>query len=158
MMSKSLKILGFLSVLTALLLFSNPTKALASEAHNIRGWAYNTTYGYISFNCLDDGYAGYFPFSFPFLFNIPPCYSSSYGVNLDAKNNNNNALVHLAAKKGHKDIVELFHIWTGNKNIVKDKDNEIKRKDKQIYEHKQEIIEQSQSLLSSIQKMKNILE
>src|SRR5574344_3057251 len=84
---KSLKIVGFLSVLTALLLFSDIKPTLASTAHNIRGWAYNSTYGYISFNCLDDGYAGRFPFAFPFLFNIPPCYSNSHGVNLDASNN-----------------------------------------------------------------------
>lgn len=84
---KSLKILGFLSVLTAILLFSSVKTTSASTAHNIRGWAYNSTYGYISFNCLDDGYAGRFPFAFPFLFNIPPCYSNSHGVNLDFKNN-----------------------------------------------------------------------
>lgn len=84
---KGLKIVGFLSVIAALLLFSNIKITSASEAHNIRGWAYNTTYGYISFNCLDDGYAGRFPFAFPFPFNIPPCYSNSHGVNLDFKNN-----------------------------------------------------------------------
>lgn len=84
---KGLKILGFLSVLTALLLFGDLKSTVASEAHNIRGWAYNTTYGYISFNCLDDSYAGRFPFSFPFTFNIPPCYSNTHGVNLDAQNN-----------------------------------------------------------------------
>ncbi len=87
MTKKLLNIVGFISVVTALLLFSNIKSTLASEAHNIRGWAYNSTYGYISFNCLDDGYAGRFPFAFPFAFNIPPCYSNSHGVNLDASNN-----------------------------------------------------------------------
>ena len=35
--------------------------AQASLSHNIRGLA-NSLYGYISFNCLDDDFAGRFPF------------------------------------------------------------------------------------------------
>ncbi len=84
---KGLKVLGFLSVVAAFLLFGVTENVSASEAHNIRGMAYNTTNGYIIFNCLDDSYVGNFIFTFPFYFNIPPCYGRSYGVNLDTNNN-----------------------------------------------------------------------
>jgi hypothetical protein len=84
---KSLKIFIFLSVFAALLLLSNPQSASANATHNLRGWANNSTYGYISFNCLDDGYAGHFPFTFPFIFNIAPCAYNQHGVNLDVNYN-----------------------------------------------------------------------
>lgn len=41
-----------------------------------------------------------------------------FNFNLDAKNNNNNALVHLAAKKGYKDIVGLLHYYNTELNIL----------------------------------------
>ena len=87
MVNRILKLAGFLSVFTAILLFSNINFASASAAENLRGWANNSTYGYISFNCLDDGYAGHFTFTFPFVFNIGPCAYNNHGVNLDDKNN-----------------------------------------------------------------------
>jgi len=86
MFSKILKLATFLSVFTAILLFSKITPVSASAAENLRGWAY-TSKGYISFNCLDDGYAGHFPFTFTFPFNIAPCAYNQHGVNLDANNN-----------------------------------------------------------------------
>lgn len=87
MILKGLKIAGIFSVFAALLLLSNPLEASANATHNLRGWANNSTYGYISFNCLDDGYAGRFPFTFPFIFNIAPCAYNQHGVHLDANNN-----------------------------------------------------------------------
>lgn len=86
-MAKSfLKLVGLLSVVMAVFLLS-PVKAVKASANdNIRGLAYNSLYGYISFNCLDDDFAGRFPFTFPFTFNIPPC-SINHGVNLDDNNN-----------------------------------------------------------------------
>lgn len=75
-----------LALLTAFFIFS-ADYVLAGEEHNIRGLAYNSTYGYISFNCLDDGYAGRFPFRFTFPFYIEPCADIKHGVNLDANNN-----------------------------------------------------------------------
>ena len=87
MFSKILKLAGLFSVFAALLLFSNIKPASASALENLRGWANNSTYGYISFNCLDDGYAGHFTFTFPFAFNIAPCAYNQHGVNLDATNN-----------------------------------------------------------------------
>ena len=81
-----LKFIGFTAVLLAVFLLSPLQSAKASAAENIRGLAYNATYGYISFNCLDDGYAGNFPLTFTFAFNIPPCSFSQHGVNLDDDN------------------------------------------------------------------------
>lgn len=66
--------------------FVSADKALASENHNVRGWA-DSPWGYISFNCLDDGFAGHFPFTFPFVFNMAPCVDNQHGVNLDFNNN-----------------------------------------------------------------------
>ncbi|MBN2884696.1 hypothetical protein JXE04_02110 [Patescibacteria group bacterium] len=73
--------------LTSLLLPSFFNSAEAADSDNIRGRAYNSTYGYISFNCLDDDMAGSFPFTFPFFFNIPACDFSQHGVNLSIDNN-----------------------------------------------------------------------
>jgi len=81
------RLLFLLVPLTALLLSSFFNSVEASELDNIRGQARNDTYGYISFNCLDDNGAGSFPFTFPLFFNIPPCSVSQHGVNLDADNN-----------------------------------------------------------------------
>lgn len=69
------------------LLAFNVQEARADASHNIRGWAYNSTYGYISMNCLDDNFAGRFTFTFPFPFFIAPCTVSLHGVNLDNSNN-----------------------------------------------------------------------
>lgn len=81
------KTLSLLSVVAAVfLLCPNPKAVQAGTEHNIRGWAYNADYGYISMNCLDDNFAGRFPFTFPFSFFIPPC-SFPHGVNLDFNNN-----------------------------------------------------------------------
>jgi len=87
MFSKILKLAGLFSVCAAILLFSNIKPVSASALENVRGWANNSTYGYISFNCLDDGYAGHFTLTFPFVFNVPPCAYNQHGVNLDANNN-----------------------------------------------------------------------
>lgn len=59
--------------------------AQASLSDNIRGLA-NSLYGYISFNCLDDDFAGRFPFIFTFRFNVPACSLSNHGVNLGLDN------------------------------------------------------------------------
>ncbi len=82
-----LKLSVFFSALILTLVFFKPETALASEEHNMRGWAYNVTYGYISFNCLDDNFAGRFPFTFPFPFYIGPCEYSQHGVHLDQNDN-----------------------------------------------------------------------
>jgi len=58
-----------------------------SSENNIRGNAYNATYGKISFNCLDDGTGGNFPYTFPFPFSTEPCNPNAHGVNLDTNNN-----------------------------------------------------------------------
>lgn len=86
MLKTFFKLAGLISVLMLVFLLSPIKSAKASSAENIRGWAYNATYGYISFNCLDDGFAGQFPFTFTFIFNIFPCSISQHGVNLDADN------------------------------------------------------------------------
>lgn len=78
--------LGLL-MFSAIFLLWPGDKAQASINENIRGWAYNSSYGYISMNCLDDGYAGRFTFTFPLAFFIPPCSISNHGVNLDKNNN-----------------------------------------------------------------------
>ena len=69
----------------ALLLPSSLEVAHASINENIRGLA-SSSQGYISFNCLDDDFAGRFPFTFPFRFNVPPCSFSQHGVNLNSDN------------------------------------------------------------------------
>ena len=71
----------------AVFLLSPVKPVLADASDNIRGLAYNSLYGYISFNCLDDDFVGRFPFTFPFVFHIYPCTISDHGVNLDANNN-----------------------------------------------------------------------
>jgi len=58
-----------------------------TSENNIRGNAYNATYGKISFNCLDDGTGGHFPYTFPFPFSTEPCNPNTHGVNLDESNN-----------------------------------------------------------------------
>ncbi|MDD2680583.1 MAG: hypothetical protein PHE20_00595 [Patescibacteria group bacterium] len=80
-------LLFLLLPLAALVLSSFLNSVKAADSDNIRGRAYNSTYGYISFNCLDDDGAGRFPFTFPFFFNLPPCDFSQHGVNLKADNN-----------------------------------------------------------------------
>ena len=79
----------FLSLLifSAIFLLWPTQPVLADTNHNIRGWAYNSSYGYISMNCLDDNFAGTFTFTFPFFFNIEPCSFSLHGVHLDNNNN-----------------------------------------------------------------------
>lgn len=64
-----------------------PKQSLASVDDNVRGRAYNDIYGMISFNCLDDDFAGTFPFIFPFPFHVGPCELSDHGVNIDNNNN-----------------------------------------------------------------------
>ncbi|MDD3285689.1 MAG: hypothetical protein PHG95_03600 [Patescibacteria group bacterium] len=71
--------------LAALLLPSSFEVARASVNENIRGLA-SSSQGYISFNCLDDDFAGRFPFTFTFQFNVPPCSFSQHGVNLNFDN------------------------------------------------------------------------
>lgn len=61
-------------------------EAEASLSDNIRGTA-SSTYGKISFNCLDDGTGGNFPYTFPFQFSTTPCNPNTHGVNLDSNNN-----------------------------------------------------------------------
>lgn len=78
--------LSFL-IISAIFLLWPKSEARASINENIRGWAYNSSYGYISMNCLDDDFAGTFTFTFPFYFNILPCSFSQHGVNLDTNNN-----------------------------------------------------------------------
>ncbi len=72
--------------LLALLLpvFFRPVSASIND--NVRGLA-SSSHGYISFNCLDDDFAGHFTFTFTFRFNVPPCSFSQHGVNLDFDNN-----------------------------------------------------------------------
>lgn len=82
-----LKLGTYLFGLMALFLLLPVSSASADASHNIRGLAYNSLYGYISFNCLDDDFSGRFPFTFPFTFNILPCTLSQHGVNLDDYNN-----------------------------------------------------------------------
>jgi hypothetical protein len=86
MLRKVSKIFFSLSIFLVFFLFSNTQEASANATHNIRGWAYNNTYGHISMNCLDDNFAGRFPFTFTFAFWIAPCSISQHGVNLDANN------------------------------------------------------------------------
>lgn len=73
--------------MAALLLSAFFNSVNASVDHNVRGRAYNPLYGLISFNCLDDDFAGRFPFIFTFRFNVPPCSLSQHGVHLDIDNN-----------------------------------------------------------------------
>jgi hypothetical protein len=78
---------SFFVVLTlafCLSVFWHPVRASINE--NVRGLA-DSSQGYISFNCLDDDFAGVFPFTFEFRFNVPPCSFSQHGVNLDIDNN-----------------------------------------------------------------------
>lgn len=72
--------------MAALLLSAFFNSAGASNEDNVRGRAYNPLYGLISFNCLDDDFAGRFPFVFTFRFNVPPCTLSQHGVNLHPNN------------------------------------------------------------------------
>lgn len=72
----------FVIIFTA---FINP--AFSNSSNNIRGSAYNETYGKISFNCLDDDIGGTFPYTFPFQFSSGVCDPNDHGVNLDADNN-----------------------------------------------------------------------
>ena len=82
-----LKIGFFLVVVIFGGVFFAPHPAAADATHNIRGLAYNSSYGYISFNCLDDDFGARFPMSFPFTFYIGPCTVRESGVNLDENNN-----------------------------------------------------------------------
>lgn len=80
---------GFLFLLFSLtvgLALSFGNGARASINDNVRGLA-DSLHGYISFNCLDDDFAGHFVFTFPFRFNVPPCSFSQHGVNLNLSNN-----------------------------------------------------------------------
>jgi len=87
-MGKSFLKLGIaLSVLMAVFLLLPHESAQAATPNNIRGLAYNTNYGYISFNCLDDGFAGRFTFTFTFPFWVPPCTYNNHGVTLDDADN-----------------------------------------------------------------------
>ncbi|MCX6798233.1 MAG: hypothetical protein NTX66_03430 [Candidatus Falkowbacteria bacterium] len=61
-------------------------KTDASWSDNIRGNA-SSSVGKISFNCLDDGTNGTFPYTFPFQFSTSPCNPNTHGVNLNASNN-----------------------------------------------------------------------
>jgi len=76
-----------LLIISAIFLLWPKSEARASINENIRGWAYNSSYGYISMNCLDDSFAGRFTFTFTFAFYVPPCTLSNHGVNLDDNNN-----------------------------------------------------------------------
>ena len=78
--------LFLLIIITAGLAWSFGNGARASINENVRGLA-SSLNGYISFNCLDDNFAGHFVFTFPLRFNIPPCSFSQHGVNLDLDNN-----------------------------------------------------------------------
>lgn len=82
-----LKIGFFLVVVIFGGVFFAPHPAVADATHNIRGLAYNSSYGYISFNCLDDDFGARFPMTFPFTFYIGPCTVRQSGVNLDENNN-----------------------------------------------------------------------
>ena len=73
--------------MAALLLSAFFNGARASINDNVRGRAFNPLYGLISFNCLDDDFAGRFPFTFTFRFNVPACSLSQHGVHLDADDN-----------------------------------------------------------------------
>jgi len=86
MTNSVLKISILFSVLMAVFLLSPVKSAKAATTDNIRGLAYNSLYGYISFNCLDDDFSGRFPFTFPFTFNILACATNNHGVNLSANN------------------------------------------------------------------------
>ncbi len=77
--------LAFAACLLAGFLLS--AEAEASTSHNVRGRAYTPLYGLVSFNCLDDDFAGTFPFTLPFAFHIGPCELSDHGVNIDNNNN-----------------------------------------------------------------------
>jgi len=87
MVNSFFKLIGLTTVMAVIFLFSPINSVKASAAENLRGWAYNNMYGYISFNCLDDGFAGHFTFTFTFSFNVPPCSLNQHGVNLDNNNN-----------------------------------------------------------------------
>ena len=86
MLKKVYKIFLGLSIFLAVFLLASVHQASANATHNIRGWAYNGNYGYISMNCLDDDFAGRFTFTFPFAFWIAPCSISQHGFNLDVNN------------------------------------------------------------------------
>jgi hypothetical protein len=81
------KIFLSLLIFSAVFLLYPKNEVQANASHNIRGWAYNSSYGYISMNCLDDNFAGRFTFTFPFTFFITPCSLSQHGVHLDVNNN-----------------------------------------------------------------------
>ncbi|MEI6835482.1 MAG: hypothetical protein WCK59_01565 [Candidatus Falkowbacteria bacterium] len=87
MVKSFLKIIILFSLVATVFLLQPVKPAQASTADNIRGLAYNSLYGYISFNCLDDDFSGRFPFTFPFTFNIIACANNNHGVNLSADNN-----------------------------------------------------------------------
>jgi len=78
-------LLFLLLPLAALLAPSSFEVARASINENVRGLA-SSSQGFISFNCLDDDFAGRFPFTFTFRFNVPPCSFSQHGVNLSWDN------------------------------------------------------------------------
>lgn len=83
------KLLNFIiafAVFFSVFFVLSPKESHAAAEHNIRGWA-DSPWGYISFNCLDDGFAGHFPFTFPFTFNMAPCLDNQHGVHLDFNNN-----------------------------------------------------------------------
>ena len=69
----------FFILLPFLTLLLSPSFKMVSASinDNVRGLA-SSSLGYISFNCLDDNFFGYFPFTFPFRFNVPPCSFSPF--------------------------------------------------------------------------------
>lgn len=71
--------------LAALVFDFHPASADIND--NVRGIAYNATYGDISFNCLDDTAGGHFPYTFPFSFFVPACSSNTHGVNINSQGN-----------------------------------------------------------------------
>lgn len=78
--------LAFLVMAIFVLFFSLSHSVSASTSDNIRGNAWNATYGFISMNCLDDVNGGAFPYTFPISFYMPPCSNLQHGVNLSSDN------------------------------------------------------------------------
>jgi hypothetical protein len=61
----------FLSIIALFFWFSNQESVKAGAEHNLRGWAWSSNIGWISFNCVNEG----------------TCGVSNYGVNVDANGN-----------------------------------------------------------------------
>jgi len=74
-------------ILVAAISVPGAVRSESAGFKNIRGNAWNDTYGKISFNCMDDGDTGHFPYTFTFRFFTAPCDPNTHGVNIDTNYN-----------------------------------------------------------------------